>query len=430
MAVILEERGRGKFKPAPEYNVSEVRELLNKKIEEEREAFENCSEEIEFDKLKYDSKKWNLVSLFSGCGGLDLGFELAGLQAVMGKTVMEEAFRDKRVFDENIDNNVFNTIYVNDIFDEARQTYAQNAGKYIYMDKSDIRKIKEFPKADIVLGGFPCPGFSEAGPRLVDDKRNFLYLHFIRCLMQSKPKIFVAENVKGMMTLGKGEVFKQIVQDFAAAGYKIYHKLLNSAEYGVPQIRERVILVGVRNDIDFEYVHPEATHGYNFDGLEEVVTLRDAIGDLEENPGDYFVGSYSTIFMSRNRKKMWNQPSFTIQASGRQAPIHPGGEPMVKVGKDKYIFSDGEENNRRLSVKEIARIQTFPDWYEFSRGTSNRNANSKLDLVYKQIGNAVPVRLALAVAEPIAEFAKEQLEKKEKNYEVVRNIEEGKRMMA
>ena len=166
MAVILEERGRGKFKPAPDYNVSEVRELLNKKIEEEREAFENCSEEIKFDKLHYDSKKWNLLSLFSGCGGLDLGFELAGLQAVMGKTVMEEAFRDKRVFDENINNNVFNTIYVNDIFDEARETYAQNAGKYIYMDKSDIRKIKEFPKADIVLGGFPCPGFSEAGPRL------------------------------------------------------------------------------------------------------------------------------------------------------------------------------------------------------------------------------------------------------------------------
>lgn len=409
MAVIIEERGRGKFKPAPDYKVDEVKELLNAKIEEERQAFADCSAEIEFDKLNYDPNKWNLLSLFSGCGGLDLGFELAGLKAVMGEAVMESAFANKKVFNENIDNNVFNTIYVNDIFDEARETYAQNAGKYIYMDKSDIRKIKEFPKADIVLGGFPCPGFSEAGPRLVDDKRNFLYLHFIRCLMQSKPKIFVAENVKGMMTLGKGEVFKQIVQDFAAAGYTIYHKLLNSAEYGVPQIRERVILVGVRNDIDFEYVHPDATHGYGVDGLKEVVTLRDAIGDLENDPGDYFTGSYSTIFMSRNRKKLWSQPSFTIQASGRQAPIHPAGEPMVKVDKDKYIFSDGEENNRRLSVKEIARIQTFPDWYEFSRGTSNRNDNAKLDLVYKQIGNAVPVRLAFAVAEPIAEFAKKSL---------------------
>lgn len=412
MAVILEERGRGKFKPAPDCNVGEIRELLNKKIEEERNAFENCSEEIALDKLEYASDKWNLLSLFSGCGGLDLGFELAGLKAVMGEKVMEEAFRDKSVFQKNINNNVFNTIFVNDIFTEARETYAGNAGKYIYMDKSDIRKIKQFPKADIVLGGFPCPGFSEAGPRLLDDKRNFLYLHFIRCLMQSKPKLFVAENVKGMTTLGKGEVFKQIVEDFAAAGYTIYHKLLSSEKYGVPQIRKRVILVGVRNDIDFEYQYPEPAYGDEKKGLKKIVDLRTAIGDLEDNPGEYFTGSYSSMFMSRNRKKSWSEPSFTIQASGRQAPIHPGGEPMVKVGKDKYIFTDGEENNRRLSVKEIARIQTFPDWYEFSRGTSNRNENAKLDLVYKQIGNAVPVRLALAVAEPIAEFVKKELQGK------------------
>ena len=412
MAVILEERGRGKFKPASDCNVGEIRELLNKKIEEERNAFENCSEEIALDKLEYASDKWNLLSLFSGCGGLDLGFELAGLKAVMGEKVMEEAFRDKSVFQKNINNNVFNTIFVNDIFTEARETYAGNAGKYIYMDKSDIRKIKQFPKADIVLGGFPCPGFSEAGPRLFDDKRDFLYLHFIRCLMQSKPKLFVAENVKGMTTLGKGEVFKQIVEDFAAAGYTIYHKLLSSEEYGVPQIRKRVILVGVRNDIDFEYQYPEPAYGDEKKGLKKIVDLRTAIGDLEDNPGEYFTGSYSSMFMSRNRKKSWSEPSFTIQASGRQAPIHPGGEPMVKVGKDKYIFTDGEENNRRLSVKEIARIQTFPDWYEFSRGTSNRNENAKLDLVYKQIGNAVPVRLALAVAEPIAEFAKKELQGK------------------
>lgn len=430
MAVILKERGRGKFKPAPDYNVREVRDLLNQKIEEEKKTFGDCGEVIEFDKIVYDENKFNLLSLFSGCGGLDLGFELAGLKAVMGEKIMEEAFCDKSVFDENVSNNVFHTIYVNDIFDEARETYEQNAGRYIYMDKSDIRRIKEFPKSDIVLGGFPCPGFSEAGPRLIDDKRNFLYLHFIRCLMQTTPKIFVAENVKGMMTLGKGEVFRQIVQDFAAAGYTVYHKLLNSAEYGVPQIRQRVILVGIRNDIDFEYVFPEPSHGYGVAGLKEVVTLRDAIGDLENNPGEYFTGSYSTIFMSRNRKKKWTEPSFTIQASGRQAPIHPAGMPMEHVGKDKYIFSDGVENNRRLSVKEIARIQTFPDWYEFSRGNSNKSANAKLDLVYKQIGNAVPVRLALAVAEPIAEWVKEELQKEADERIRCINIETDKRKMA
>lgn len=413
MAVILEERGRGKFRPVLDCDLNEVREVLNKRIEEERNTFGECSEEIDFKKLLYDEKKFNLLSLFSGCGGLDLGFEMAGLKAVMGKEIMEAAMKDKKIFDENIQNNVFHTIYVNDIFDEARETYEKNVNGYRYIDKSDIRKIKKFPEADIVLGGFPCPGFSEAGPRLVDDKRNFLYLHFIRCLMQSKPKIFVAENVKGMMTLGKGEVFKQIVQDFTAAGYTVYYKLLNAVEYGVPQIRERVILVGVRNDIDFEYKYPDPTHGYGKNGLKEVITLREAIGDLENNPGEYFTGSYSSIFMSRNRKKLWNQPSFTIQASGRQAPIHPSGTPMKHVGKDKYIFSDGEENNRRLSVKEIARIQTFPDWYVFSKGHSTKkNENARLDLVYRQIGNAVPVRLAIAVAEPIAEWIKAQIFKK------------------
>ena len=120
-----------------------------------------------------------VISLFSGAGGLDLGFEMAGLKAVMGKEIMETAMKDKKIFDENIQNNVFHTIYVNDIFDEARETYEKNVNGYIYIDKSDIRKIKKFPEADIVLGGFPCPGFSEAGPRLVDDKRNFLYLHLL-----------------------------------------------------------------------------------------------------------------------------------------------------------------------------------------------------------------------------------------------------------
>ncbi|PRR84562.1 DNA cytosine methyltransferase [Clostridium vincentii] len=403
------ERGRGKFKPAPNYNAEQVKQLLLAKIEEEKNSFSDSETDIDFTHLNYDDNKFNLLSLFSGCGGLDLGFELAGLEAVLGSELTERAFENKSIFNNHLKDNIFNTVYANDIFEEAIQSYKENLSNITYVDKKDIRKIKMFPKANIVLGGFPCPGFSEAGPRLIDDKRNFLYLHFIRCLIQTQPSVFVAENVKGMMTLGNGEVFKQIVQDFAAAGYTIYHKLLNSAEYGVPQIRERVLLIGVRNDIDFEYVFPEPTHGYGIDKLEEVVTLRDAIGDLEQNPGDYFTGSYSSIFMSRNRKKSWNQPSFTIQASGRQAPIHPEGNPMEKVGKDQHIFTEGEENNRRLSIKEIARIQTFPNWYYFSQGINEKKSeNARLDLVYKQIGNAVPVRLALAIARPIAKWIESQ----------------------
>ncbi len=402
----LNERGRGKFKPAPDYSIEDVRELLYKKIEEEKNNFKNGNISIDFNQLNYKKGKFNLISLFSGCGGLDLGFELAGLQAVIGEAEALKAFKDKDLFNSVRDKGIFNTIYANDFFIEATQSYALNFPKHIYIETGDIRKIKDFPKADIVLGGFPCPGFSEAGPRLIDDERNFLYLHFIRCLLQSQPYIFVAENVKGMMTLGKGEVFKQIVQDFAAAGYRIYHKLLDAKDYGVPQIRERVILVGVRNDIKYEYVFPEATHGEGIGFEKPIVTLRDAIWDLREDPGPYFTGSYSTIFMSRNRKKSWDEPRFTIQASGRQAPIHPDGAPMQKVGKDKWIFTDGEENNRRLSVKEIARIQTFPDWFVFSDGKNDGTVdNGRLDKIYKQIGNAVPVMLAYAVAKPIANWA-------------------------
>lgn len=405
----LNERGRGKFKPAPDYNIDEVKRLLLQKIEAEKSNFSNCKNTFDFSKLKYKQEKLNLISLFSGCGGLDLGFELAGLQTVIGEEQALKVFEDKDEFFKCREKSIFNTIYANDNFKEANQSYKENFSEEVYIENSDIRKIKDFPNADIVLGGFPCPGFSEAGPRLIDDERNFLYIHFIRCLLQSKPLIFVAENVKGMMTLGKGEVFRQIVQDFKAAGYTIYHKLLNSRDYGVPQMRERVLLIGVRNHLDFKYNFPNTTHGVSKQ-LKPYVTLKDAIWDLRDNPGEYFTGSYSSIFMSRNRKKKWNEQSFTIQASGRQAPIHPQGCPMEKVEKDKWIFTDGEENNRRFSIKEIKRIQTFPDWFYFSNGKNDNIVdNGRLDKVYKQIGNAVPVLLARAVAKPIADWAIEYL---------------------
>lgn len=403
----INERGRGKFKPAPDYDINEVKKILEEKIIEETQD-QNLLSDYNTDELVYKKNKENVIGLFCGAGGLDLGVELAGLDVIYGKEKVDEIFNNKLEFNEIRVTSVFHHLYSNDNFKEAIETYKNNFPTNVYTHLQDIRKVKGFPHAEVVLGGPPCPGFSEAGPRLIDDPRNFLYLHYIRCLMQVQPKFFIMENVKGMLTLGKGEVFKQIKEDYEAAGYRVYSKLVNARDFGVPQIRERVFLVGVRNDIDFEYEFPKATHGEE-DGLKPFVTLYDAIGDLESNPGDYFTGSYSSIFMSRNRKKKWNEQSFTIQASGRQAPLHPAGLPMEKVETNKWIFPDGEERNRRLSVKEIARIQTFPDWYSFSAGNNQKmSINGQLDKIYRQIGNAVPVQLARAIATPIAEWLHQQ----------------------
>ncbi len=404
----IEERGRAKFRPIKDYDKSKIKALLLDKIKEEQKNVQTLFNDdfFEFDR---NNQKINLVSLFSGCGGLDLGFELAGLDIVLGKEQVDEFYRERELFFDNRNQSLFHTIYTNDLFKEANQSYKLNFPSSIVQHEKDIRKVKSFPSCDIVIGGFPCPGFSEAGPRLIDDERNFLYIHFIRCLIQSKPSFFIAENVKGLLTLGKGEVAKQIMQDFESAGYKVSYELVNSRDYGVPQSRERVFIIGVREDIDFDYQFPKPTHGED-DSLLPFVTLRDAIGDLEEQPGDWFEGSFSSMFLSRNRKKNWDDQSFTIQASGRQAPLHPSGPPMKRIHADKWILPGHAHEHRRLSVKEIARIQTFPDWYSFSDGNNlSTSKNGRLNKVYQQIGNAVPVELARAIAAPIAKWAHENL---------------------
>lgn len=408
------ERGRGKFKPAPDYSAEDVKNILMEKIAEETSLIiDNEEDEKVISNVDFKDDKFNVLSLFSGAGGLDLGFELAGLSAIIGEEEALKAFSSKEKYDNARQKGIFHTIYTNDLFKEANESYKINFPDNVIQHKKDIRKVKFFPKCNMIIGGFPCPGFSEAGPRLVDDERNFLYIHFIRSLIQTQPEIFVAENVKGMLTLGKGEVIKQIVEDFASAGYNVQFKLLNARDYGVPQLRDRVFIVGVRKDIDYKYNYPNPTHG---PGAIPYKTLTDAIYDLRVNPGAYYTGSYSTIYLSRNRKKKWEEQSFTIQASGRQAPLHPDGPPMEKIGKDEWLLIGGDEQNRRLSVKEIARIQTFPDWYVFSDGGNPKaSLNSRLDKQYKQIGNAVPVMLAKAVAQPIAEFAISLLNNKKIN---------------
>lgn len=398
-------RGRAKFSPLKDYDKAKVKELLINKIIEEQEKALYLSNEEYFEVFDQQTKKMNLVSLFSGCGGLDLGFELAGLDALLGKEETNQLLKSREDFLNIRHKSLFHTIYTNDMFKEANQSYRLNFPTTIIQHEKDIRNIKDFPNCDIVLGGFPCPGFSEAGPRLIDDERNFLYIHFIRCLIQTKPSFFIAENVKGLLTLGKGEVAKQIIQDFESAGYKVKYELVNARDFGVPQSRERVFIVGVREDIDYEYEFPLKTHGEGR-GLLPFVTIRDAIHDLEDKPGDSYEGSFSSMYLSRNRKKEWNDQSFTIQASGRQAPLHPGGAPMEKIHADKWILPGGESQHRRLSISEIARIQTFPDWFLFSDGNNpSVSKNGRLDKIYKQIGNAVPVELARVIAAPIAKWS-------------------------
>ncbi|MDQ0481074.1 DNA cytosine methyltransferase [Guptibacillus hwajinpoensis] len=414
----INERGRGKFRPASDYTSEDVKNTLLEKIAEETSRIYEDEDDIELlENTNYHTDKFNIISLFSGCGGLDLGFELAGLAAVVGEEKAMEAFKDGDSYNAIRGESIFHTIYTNDLFKEANESYMENFPHSAFQHEKDIRKVKHFPKADMVIGGFPCPGFSGAGPRLIDDERNFLYIHFIRCIMQAQPEVFVAENVKGLMTLGKGEVLNQLIEDFSSAGYEVQFKLLNSREYGVPQLRERVIIVGLKKGLNFKYKYPKPTHGDN-KKLIPFLTLEDTIKDLRENPGPYFTGSFSPIYLSRNRKKSWNEQSFTIQASGRQAPLHPDGPPMEKVGKDKWILPGGEGNHRRLSLREISRIQTFPDWFEVSDGGNSMVAeNGRLDKQYKQIGNAVPVLLAKAVAEPIAKWAVETIKNRKETAE-------------
>lgn len=300
------------------------------------------------------------VALFAGCGGLDLGFENAG----------------------------FDIIWANDNNKKVEETYRYNHKNTELIIKSlvDI-KSEDIPECDVIIGGPPCQSWSLAGAmKGKEDSRGQLFYEYVRVIKDKRPMAFVAENVKGIVSKAHIESFNEIVDMFKEAGYTVTYKLVNAKNYGVPQDRERVFIVGVRNDLKVSYEFPEPTNDET-----NYVTLESAIGDLRDNPGDWMEGSFSPIFMSRNRRRGWNEVAFTVQASGRQTQIHPDSPEMEKVDKDKWQFkNDSSMKIRRMSVRECARIQTFPDSFEFLGAPINEN--------YKMIGNAVPVKLAEAVA--------------------------------
>lgn len=319
----------------------------------------------------------NIISLFSGAGGLDLGFKKAG----------------------------FNIIWANEYDKTIWETYEKNHDTPL--DRRDIRQISsdEIPNCDGIIGGPPCQSWSEAGAlRGIEDSRGKLFYEFIRILKDKTPKFFVAENVSGMLSDIHKEAVSNIINHFEQAGYDMFINLVNAANYNVPQDRKRVFYIGFRKDlhIDFKFSEPQ----------EYKLTLKDAIWDLKDTAikaqdknktnqdlceipnHEYMNGGFSTIYMSRNRVRGWDEQSFTIQAGGRHAPIHPQAPKMISVEKNRRIFVPGKEDlYRRLTVRECARIQTFTDDFKFYY--------TNIADGYKMVGNAVPVELGYAVGKSV-----------------------------
>jgi DNA (cytosine-5)-methyltransferase 1 len=319
-----------------------------------------------------------IVALFSGAGGLDLGFKNAG----------------------------FDVVWANEYDKEIWETFSHNQ-REVFLDKRSITDIpsNEIPECDGIIGGPPCQSWSEAGTlKGIDDERGQLFYEFIRILRDKKPKFFLVENVSGMLAKRHSVALENIKSLFVESGYDLFFQMLNVCDYEVPQDRKRVIFIGFRSDLNIKYEFPSKMDGKK--------TLKDAIWDLRNNVvaaldknttnykplefsnHEYMIGGFSSMFMSRNRVRGWDERSFTIQAGARHAPIHPQAPKMPLVEKDIRIFEKGKEHlYRRLSVRECARIQTFPDSFQF--------CYTKLSAAYKMIGNAVPVKFAYELAHSI-----------------------------
>lgn len=319
-----------------------------------------------------------VVSFFSGAGGLDLGFKKAG----------------------------FDVPWANEYDREIWETFEKNHKK-TKLDRRSIVDIAsdEVPDCDGIIGGPPCQSWSEAGSlRGIGDKRGQLFFEFIRILADKQPKFFLAENVSGMLLPRHSAALEKIKALFKECGYVLSFNMLNASDFGIPQDRKRVFFVGYRKDLGLKFNFPTPTN--------EKRVLKDAIGDLKNNVlpaknnyytnGDackvpnheYMLGGFSSMYMSRNRVRGWDEVSFTIQAGGRHAPIHPQAPKMRFVEENQREFVKGREKlYRRLSIRECARIQTFPDDFIFHY--------KNLTSAYKMIGNAVPVDLAEIMASAI-----------------------------
>ena len=309
----------------------------------------------------------NIVSLFSGAGGLDLGLAQAGHRV----------------------------LWANDIFEDAAATYLDNIGGFV--DTRDIADIKscEIPSADVVVGGLPCQGFSVANwKRTEGDPRNQLYKEMVRIVRDKRPLFFVVENVKGIISLGKGKFLRKIEDEFSSAGYETYRTVLNSADFGVPQKRMRFIMLGVRDDIASRppAFPPAKTHGDPNEepldpSLKPWVSVGEALAHIPEPATslEFPNHEFSTYKLTFN-----GHLGHRFIDPGKPAPAVTGR------GDDRggVVVLHHPNNRRRMSVRELAAVQSFPDDFAF-RGTRTSG--------YRQVANAVPPKLGLAIGRMLSE---------------------------
>lgn len=346
-----------------------------------------------FDVLNYtpDSpQKHKVISLFSGCGGMDLGLE-GGFS----------------IFGQDYSENPFQTVHASDINLSSTVTFNHNFSSTSFNIDINELNVEDLPEADIVVGGFPCQPFSHAGKRggFDDHKgRGELYQQMKRVIDHVKPKLFIAENVDGLRTkkvLGSnGEAdttaLEQVVEDFEKSGYEVAYRILKAVDYGIPQTRVRVIIIGKRKDIKGDILYPQATHGKGLlpyrsskDGLEDLWSLLDK-GVVE----NHTTKDYSKAIFRPGSKSQGNaqvpedRPAQTVRAESHGNVYgHYKGDPLDM------------ETWRRLTARECARLQSFPDNFVFPVSQS---------AAHKQIGNAVPPVLAWFVGRACAKMLEDQ----------------------
>ena len=319
-------------------------------------------------------EKLKVASLFCGCGGTDVG--LLGGFDFLGKYY---------------NSNSMEIVYANDIDDTACKIFKENFG--ITPDNRDIRAVKteEIPEFDILTGGFPCQSFSivaQNPKRLgVKDERGKLFFEMCRILRERQPKCFIAENVKGILTANKRSAFPLILKEFEESGYEVQYQILNSADYGVPQKRERVIIIGFRKDLNITFSFPEA----EIDDETKYIPLKTVIEKRVDEK--YFFSERAVAGMMKKRESM-NKG----RAQNINKPCNTVGAHLAKVSLNSTdpVLMEGERY-RRFTPREVARIQSFPDDFELVGSEAAQ---------YRALGNAIPPVMFWYVAKAVSKELK------------------------